>query len=80
MKRAIDAMLASLDPYTVFYPESDMEDVKLQLMGQYGGIGALIHQDGKNIYISEPYEDLPADKAGLMAGDRIVAGNSSTAP
>ena len=50
MKKAIDAMLSSLDPYTVYYPESDMEDVKLQLMGQYGGIGALIHQEGKNIY------------------------------
>ena len=73
MKKAIDAMLASLDPYTVYYPESDMEDVKLQLLGQYGGVGALIHQEGKNIYISEPYKDLPADKAGLKAGDRILA-------
>ena len=75
MKKAIDAMLASLDPYTVYYPESDMEDVKLQLLGQYGGIGALIHQQGENIYISEPYKDLPADKAGLKAGDRILAVN-----
>ena len=62
MKKAIDAMLASLDPYTVYYPESDMEDVKLQLLGQYGGIGSLIHQQGDKIYISEPYKDLPADK------------------
>lgn len=75
IKTAIDAMLAALDPYTVFYPESDMEDVRLQLLGQYGGIGALIHQDGKEIYISEPYKDLPADKAGLRAGDRILAVN-----
>lgn len=75
MKKAIDAMLASLDPYTVYYPESDMEDVKLQLLGQYGGIGSLIHQQGDKIYISEPYKDLPADKAGLRAGDRILAVN-----
>lgn len=75
MKTAIDAMLASLDPYTNYYPESDMEDVKLQLLGQYGGVGALIHQKDKNIYISEPYEGLPADLAGLKAGDRIVAIN-----
>lgn len=75
MKKAIDAMLASLDPYTVYYPESDMEDVKLQLLGQYGGIGALIHQQGNKIYISEPYKDLPADKAGLKAGDIIVSVN-----
>ncbi|MCR5064453.1 MAG: S41 family peptidase [Bacteroidales bacterium] len=75
MKKAIDAMLASLDPYTVYYPESDMEDVKLQLLGQYGGVGALIHQQGDKIYISEPYKDLPADKAGLKAGDRIMEVN-----
>lgn len=75
MKKAIDAMLSSLDPYTVYYPESDMEDVKLQLLGQYGGIGSLIHQQGDKIYISEPYKDLPADKAGLRAGDRILAVN-----
>ncbi|MCR5193386.1 MAG: S41 family peptidase [Bacteroidales bacterium] len=75
IKKAIDAMLSSLDPYTVYYPESDMEDVKLQLMGQYGGIGALIHQEGKQIFISEPYKDLPADKAGLKAGDRILEVN-----
>ena len=73
MKTAIDAMLASCDPYTNYYAESDMEDVRLQVLGQYGGIGALIHQEGRNIYIAEPYEGLPADKAGLRAGDRIVA-------
>lgn len=78
MKKAIDAMLASLDPYTVYYPESDMEDVKMQLLGQYGGIGSLIHQQGDKIYISEPYKDLPADKAGLKAGDRILAVNGES--
>ncbi|MBR3828139.1 MAG: PDZ domain-containing protein [Bacteroidales bacterium] len=78
MKKAIDAMLSSLDPYTVYYPESDMEDVKLQLLGQYGGIGSLIHQQGDKIYISEPYKDLPADKAGLRAGDRILAVNGES--
>ena len=78
MKKAIDAMLSSLDPYTVYYPEADMEDVKLQLLGQYGGIGSLIHQQGDNIYISEPYKDLPADKAGLKAGDRILAVNGES--
>lgn len=78
MKKAIDAMLASLDPYTVYYPESDMEDVRLQLLGQYGGIGSLIHQQGDKIYISEPYKDLPADKAGLKAGDRILAVNGES--
>ena len=73
IKVAIDAMLASLDPYTNYYPESQMEDVRLQLLGQYGGVGALIMQKGDSIYVSEPYKGLPADEAGLMAGDRIVA-------
>ena len=73
IKVAIDAMLASLDPYTNYYPESQMEDVKLQLLGQYGGVGALIMQRGDSIYISEPYKGLPAAEAGLKAGDRIVA-------
>lgn len=51
IKVAIDAMLASLDPYTNYYPESQMEDVKMQLLGQYGGIGSLIMQKGDSIYI-----------------------------
>ena len=75
MKTAIDAMLASLDPYTNYYAESDMEDVKLQLLGEYGGVGALIHQKDGLIYVAEPYEGLPADKAGLKAGDRILEVN-----
>ena len=73
IKVAIDAMLASLDPYTNYYPESQMEDVKLQMLGQYGGIGSLIMQKGDSVYISEPYKGLPADEAGLKAGDRIVS-------
>ncbi len=78
MKTAIDAMLSSLDPYTNFYAESDMEDVKLQLLGEYGGVGALIHQQDGKIYIAEPYEGLPADKAGLKAGDRILEVNGTS--
>ena len=73
IKTAIDAMLASMDPYTNYFPESQMEDVKLQLLGEYGGVGAMIMQRGDSIYISEPYQGLPADEAGLKAGDRIVA-------
>lgn len=72
VKTAIDAMLSKLDPYTNFYPESDIENVKLQLLGQYGGIGALIHAQGNKILISEPYENLPAQKAGLKAADVIL--------
>lgn len=73
VKTAIDAMLAKLDPYTNFYPESEMEEVKLQYLGQYGGIGALIHYKNGIVYISEPYEGQPAYKAGVKAGDAILS-------
>ncbi|HLU86777.1 MAG TPA: S41 family peptidase [Taishania sp.] len=69
----IHAMLEDLDPYTVFYPESDIEDYRLMTTGQYGGIGAMIRKIGKDVYIAEPYEGSPAAKAGLRAGDRIIS-------
>jgi len=67
--KAIHGMLESLDPYSVYYSESQIEDVKLMTTGQYGGIGALIQQHGKNVVVSELYEDKPAQKAGLLTGD-----------
>ncbi|MEY4659551.1 MAG: hypothetical protein RJB36_1317 [Bacteroidota bacterium] len=72
-KTAIDAMLKELDPYTVYYHESNIEDYRLLTTGQYGGIGALIRQMGDYTFISEPYEDCPAAKSGLKAGDKILS-------
>lgn len=72
-KTGIDAMLKELDPYTVYYHESNIEDYRLMTTGQYGGIGALIRQMGDYSYISEPYEGKPAQKAGLKAGDKILS-------
>jgi len=72
-KTAIDAMLKELDPYTVYYHESNIEDYRLLTTGQYGGIGALIRQIGDYIFISEPYEDCPAAKSGIKAGDKILS-------
>ena len=72
MKTGIDAMLESLDPYTNYIPESNIEDYKLMTTGQYGGIGALIQQHGEHVVISEPYEGFGAYKAGLWAGDRLL--------
>ncbi len=72
VKTGIDEMLYSLDPYTNFIPESQIEDVRFMTTGQYGGIGALIHKRGNHVYISEPYENFPAFKAGLLAGDKIL--------
>lgn len=78
IKVAIDAMLSSLDPYTNYYPESDIEDVKLQLLGEYGGVGSLIMQRGDSILVSEPYQGLPADEAGLKPGDLILEVNGES--
>lgn len=83
---AIDAMLESLDPYTIYYTENEIEDVKMITSGQYGGIGALIQQYGKDkVAISEIYENCPAQKSGVLAGDIITkvdgkstAGKNST--
>ncbi len=71
-KTAIDAMLKELDPYTVYYHESNMEDYRLMTTGQYGGIGALIRKIGDFSYIAEPYEGNPAQKSGAKAGDKII--------
>ncbi len=75
----IEAMLKSLDPYTNFIPESQVEDYKFITTGQYGGIGSLIHQQGDFIVISEPYQNSPADKSGLKAGDKILEVNGKQA-
>ncbi|MCO4292325.1 S41 family peptidase [Solitalea sp. MAHUQ-68] len=73
MRTGIDAMLKSLDPYTNFYSESEIEDVKFMTTGQYGGIGATIMQRKGEIIINEPYEGSPAQSAGLRAGDIILS-------
>jgi carboxyl-terminal processing protease len=72
MEKGIDAMLESLDPYTVYIPESEAEDYKFITTGQYGGVGALIQQQGDKIVVAEPYEGNPAQKAGIKAGDVIL--------
>jgi carboxyl-terminal processing protease len=79
MKTGIDAMLDKLDPYTVFIPESEIEDYRFMTTGEYGGIGSLIHKQGNYIVISEPYENSPAQKSGLKAGDKIVKINDKDA-
>ena len=72
IKTGIDAMLASLDPYTNYIPEDDIEDYRTMTTGQYGGIGAIIgNRNGKNL-IMMPYEGFPAHKAGLLIGDEIL--------
>ena len=72
MKKGIEEMLKSLDPYTTYIPESKIEDLRFQTTGQYGGIGAIITKIDDYVVIAEPYLGFPAQKSGLNAGDRIL--------
>lgn len=72
MRTGIEAMVESLDPYTNYISESEVEDYRFMTTGQYGGVGATIFQRDKNIYIREIYEGYAAQKAGLRAGDQLV--------
>ena len=71
METSIESMLNSLDPYTKYIPEKEMDDFKFMTTGDYGGIGALIRKEGDYAIISQPYKGFPADKAGLKTGDVI---------
>ncbi|MCA6361447.1 MAG: S41 family peptidase [Bacteroidetes bacterium] len=75
MKTGIDAMLRSLDPYTVYYSEEDIEDYRYQSTGQYGGIGATIRKMSGSNVVTEVYEGFAAMKAGIKPGDVIVEVN-----
>ena len=78
MDAAIESMLKTLDPYTTFIPESDIEDFRFQTTGEYGGIGSLITKHNDNIYIAEPYQNFPADNSGLKIGDKIITIGETT--
>lgn len=71
-KDAIDAMLQTVDPYTVYYPKEDREDISQMTTGEYAGIGALLLYKDGGTYVSEPFESSPAYKGGLRAGDRLL--------
>ncbi len=73
VETGINSMLNSLDPYTVYIPESEMDNYDFMTTGKYGGIGALIRSGENYAIISDPYEGFPAAKAGLIAGDEIIS-------
>jgi carboxyl-terminal processing protease len=78
MKTAIDAMLESLDPYTNFISENDIEDFKYMTTGEYGGVGALVTDIDGKIVVVDPYEGFSAHRAGIRAGDEIVEVNGQS--
>lgn len=74
MRAGVDAMLEELDPYTIYIPEEENEDLQMLMSKTYGGIGAIIHKKKEeNVIINEPYAGSPAQKYGLSCGDEIIA-------
>jgi len=71
IKAGIDNMLKTLDPYTVYFPESEADDFAILTTGKYGGIGSLVRNSGDYVVISEVYKGFPADKAGIKPGDLL---------
>lgn len=72
VKTSVDYMLEKLDPYTVYLPEDQTDDLTFMTTGEYAGIGALIMKKDNQICISEPYEGMPAQRNGIRAGDIII--------
>ena len=71
IKAGIDNMLKTLDPYTVYFPESEADEFQIITTGKYGGIGSLVRNSGDYVVISEIYKGFPADKAGIKPGDLL---------
>ena len=75
IRHGIEGMLESLDPYTDYIPEDELESFQITTTGQYGGIGALIGIVNKKIVITHPYKNFPAYKSGIRVGDEIISIN-----
>jgi carboxyl-terminal processing protease len=71
IKAGMDNMLKTLDPYTVYFPESEADEFAIMTTGKYGGIGSLVRNAGDYVVISEVYKGFPADKAGIKPGDLL---------
>ncbi|MDX9771820.1 MAG: S41 family peptidase [Bacteroidales bacterium] len=71
--KSINSMLSTLDPYTVFYPEEETQDLDFMTTGKYGGFGSLIRTSGDYIVVTNVYRDFPADKSGIRPGDLMIS-------
>ncbi|MBT1706049.1 S41 family peptidase [Chryseosolibacter indicus] len=75
VRKGIDAMLQSLDPYTDYISEEEMESFRITTTGQYGGVGALIGVVNKKVVVTHPYKNFPAERNGIHVGDEIISVN-----
>lgn len=73
VRKGIDAMLASLDPYTDYISEDEMESFRISTTGQYGGVGAMIGIVNRKVVITQPYKGFPAYIDGIRVGDEIIS-------
>ncbi|MDP4277572.1 MAG: S41 family peptidase, partial [Bacteroidota bacterium] len=76
LNNAINGMMASFDPYTNYIPESETGDLKFLTTGEYGGVGAMIRPYKDKVVVTETYENTPAQKAGILAGDELLEINN----
>lgn len=72
IETSINYMLHKIDPYTVYIPKSEDDELRRMTQGKYGGIGSLIMYRDSNVYVNELYEGMPAQEAGFLPGDRFV--------
>lgn len=73
VRTGLDNMLNTLDPYTEYFNEEEMKEFNTQITGEYAGVGAVISYKDNKVTVIEPYENSPAAKAGLKAGDKILS-------
>ena len=72
IETSINYMLHKIDPYTVYIPKSEDDELRRMTQGKYGGVGSLIMYRDSNVYVNELYEGMPAQEAGFLPGDRFV--------
>ncbi|MBE0675489.1 MAG: PDZ domain-containing protein [Bacteroidales bacterium] len=72
VRTGIVSMLQTLDPYTVYYPEDEVDDIAFMTTGKYGGIGAMVRNAGDYAVVTQIYRGFPADNAGIKPGDLLV--------
>ena len=72
IESSINYMLHKVDPYTLYIPKREDDELRRMTQGKYGGVGSIIMYRDSNVYVNELYEGMPAQQSGLLPGDRFV--------